>query len=120
LNKNRLAEVLSPQGRAEVRRGIEQLKAELRQLLRDRDLTGMTDDMVDAVKSTGTVISAFYQVMFEVEAEARLYMGADVDHALRDTVAALMDRGSEILAEQISKKDHYRALKEQLQRNKHG
>lgn len=120
VNKNRMAEMLSPQGRARAQDGVRKLEAELRVFLRDRNLTGMTDDMIDAVLNTGTVIGAFYNVMFEMEAETRLYMGEGVDDALTGTTKTLMERGADIMAEQLVRTDHYQALKEQLDRNKHG
>ena len=119
LNRNKVSELLSPAGKEKAQEGIRQLTADLHRFLRDRGISGMTDDMVDAVLATGTVVGALYNVMFEVEAETRLYMGEEVDEALRDTVRTLVDRGSTILAEQVTRIDHYKNLKEQLERNKH-
>ena len=120
LNKNRLAYTLSPAGKEETKRKVEKLKADIRQLLRDQDITGMTPDMVDSALNTGCVLSAFYEVMFETEIETRLYMGASVEQAIVGTVKALMDRGSDVMAVEADKTEHYQNLKEQLEKNRHG
>ena len=120
LNKNRMIELLSPEGKARAQEGVRKLTADLHRFFRDQGLTGMTDDMIDAVIGTGSIIGACYNVMFEVEMECRLHMGTTVDDALNDTVNLLMSRGSDIMAEQMARMEHYQSLKEQLERNKHG
>jgi hypothetical protein len=58
--------------------------------------------------------------MFEVEVEARLYLGCTAEHAVSETVKSMMAMGSDVMRDGVDGIAKYEALREQLQRNRNG